>query len=83
VPHTILTVAYCKKKKSLSEPRGIFKDEKNGFEMELQAPSADSNGNCLTRTNTENAVFVCCYPTVERYGILHKKVLFDHGQIWE
>jgi len=41
VLRTILTVTYCKKKKSLSEPGGIFKDRKNGFEMELQAPSAD------------------------------------------
>jgi hypothetical protein len=36
VPHTILTVTYCKKKKSLSQPRRIFKDEENGFKMELK-----------------------------------------------
>jgi hypothetical protein len=41
MPHTILTVTYCKKNKSLSEPRGIFRDGKNGFKMELHAPSAD------------------------------------------
>jgi hypothetical protein len=36
VPLSILIVTYCKKKKSLSEPRGIFKDEENGFKMELK-----------------------------------------------
>jgi hypothetical protein len=41
VPLIILTVTYCKKNKSLSEPRGIFKDEENCFKMELQALSAD------------------------------------------
>lgn len=35
VTHTILTVTYYKEKKSLSEPRRIFKDEENGFKMEL------------------------------------------------